>query len=92
MKTRMKLLDYTLISLLGTLAPAAWAQTATAPAPAPVSAPTDQTVVKIRSEGEAGSVDTSPAGLQAFRRVGDGIPIWVETRLGLEVSGKAREP
>ena len=65
MKTRMKLLDYTLISLLGTLAPAAWAQTAQVPAPAP----TDQTVVKIRSEGETGSVDTSPAGLQAFRRV-----------------------
>jgi hypothetical protein len=61
----MKLLDYTLVSLLGTLAPAAWAQQA----PAPAAAPTDQTVVKIRSEGEAGSVDTSPEGLQAFRRV-----------------------
>ncbi|CAN5335239.1 hypothetical protein BH11PSE14_BH11PSE14_13590 [soil metagenome] len=65
MKTRMKLLDYTLISLLGTVVPAAWAQTAPEPAPAP----SDQTVVKIRSEGETGSVDTSPAGLQAFRRV-----------------------
>jgi hypothetical protein len=52
MKTRMKLLDYTLIGLLGTLAPAAWAQEAAAPA--------DQTVVKIRSEGETGSVDTTP--------------------------------
>ena len=62
MKTRMKLLDYTLIGLLGTLAPAAWAQTAAAPA-------ADQTVLKIRSEGEAGSVDTSKEGLQAFRRV-----------------------
>jgi hypothetical protein len=61
MKTRMKLLDYTLIGLLGTLAPAAWAQEAAAPA--------DQTVVKIRSEGETGSVDTTPEGLQAWRRV-----------------------
>ena len=62
MKTRMKLLDYTLISLLGTLAPAAWAQTAATPA-------SEQTVLKIRSEGETGSVDTSPEGLQAYRRV-----------------------
>lgn len=62
MKTRMKLLDYTLIGLLGTVAPAAWAQTAAAPA-------AEQTQVKVRSEGEAGSVDTSPEGLQAFRRV-----------------------
>ena len=50
MKTRMKLLDYTLIGLLGTLAPGAWAQTAAAPA-------ADQTVLKIRSDGEAGSVE-----------------------------------
>ena len=62
MKTRMKLLDYTLIGLLGTIAPAAWAQSTAAPA-------ADQTAVKIRSEGEAGSVDTSPEGLQAYRRV-----------------------
>ena len=47
MKTRMKLLDYTLIGLLGTIAPAAWAQSTAAPA-------ADQTAVKIRSEGEAG--------------------------------------
>ena len=43
MKIRMKLLDATLIGLLGTMAPAAWAQTATAPVAAP--APSDQTVV-----------------------------------------------
>ena len=60
MKTRMKLLDYTLIGLLGTIAPAAWAQ---------ATAPADATSVKVRSEGEAGSVDTSPEGLQAYRRV-----------------------
>lgn len=29
--------------------------------------------------------------LKVFRRVKDGIPLWVETRLSLEVSGKARE-
>jgi hypothetical protein len=56
----MKLLDYTLIGLLGTIAPAAWAQ---------ATAPADATSVKVRSEGEAGSVDTSPEGLQAYRRV-----------------------
>ncbi len=60
MKTRMKLLDVTLIGLLGTIAPAAWAQ---------ATAPADATSVKVRSEGEAGSVDTSPEGLQAYRRV-----------------------
>jgi hypothetical protein len=56
----MKLLDVTLIGLLGTIAPAAWAQ---------ATAPADATSVKVRSEGEAGSVDTSPEGLQAYRRV-----------------------
>ena len=61
MKTRMKLLDCTLIGLLGTIAPAAWAQTA--------AVPDDATAVKVRSEGEAGSVDTTPEGLQAYRRV-----------------------
>ena len=60
MKTRMKLLDVTLIGLLGTIAPAAWAQ---------ATAPADATSVKVRSEGEAGSIDTSPEGLQAYRRV-----------------------
>src|SRR5262245_31169697 len=29
--------------------------------------------------------------LKVFRQVGDGIPLWVETRLVLEVSGRARE-
>jgi hypothetical protein len=67
MKIRMKLLDATLIGLLGTMAPSAWAQAV--PAPAATAAPSGQTVVKIRSEGETGSVDTSPEGLQAYRRV-----------------------
>jgi hypothetical protein len=37
----------------------------------------------------AGAVES--LRLQAFRRIADGIPLWVETRLSLEVSGKARE-
>jgi hypothetical protein len=37
----------------------------------------------------AGAVES--LRLQAFRRVADGVPLWVETRLSLEVSGKARE-
>ena len=44
----------------------------------------------LRAEGQsAGS--TESLRLQAFRRIIDGIPLWVETRLSLEVSGKARE-
>ena len=53
MKTRMKLLDYTLIGLLGTIAPAAWAQ---------ATAPADATSVKVRSEGEAGSAGAAASG------------------------------
>ncbi len=37
----------------------------------------------------AGAVES--LRLQVFRRIADGIPLWVETRLSLEVSGKARE-
>ena len=47
-------------------------------------------LVWLRTEGESAGSAAS-LRLQAFRRVADGIPIWVETRLGLEVSGKARE-
>jgi hypothetical protein len=47
-------------------------------------------LVWLRTEGESAAAAES-LRLQAFRRVADGIPIWVETRLSLEVSGKARE-
>jgi hypothetical protein len=40
-------------------------------------------------EAAGGAVES--LRLQAFRRIADGIPLWVETRLTLEVSGKARE-
>ncbi len=47
-------------------------------------------LVWLRAEGESAAAAES-LRLQAFRRVADGIPMWVETRLSLEVSGKARE-
>ena len=47
-------------------------------------------LVWLRAEGESTATAES-LRLQAFRRVADGIPMWVETRLSLEVSGKARE-
>jgi hypothetical protein len=43
-----------------------------------------RTGTEARGEGES-------LRLQAFRRVRDGIPLFVETRLELEVSGRARE-
>jgi len=47
-------------------------------------------LVWLRTEGESTATAES-LRLQAFRRAVDGIPMWVETRLSLEVSGKARE-
>ena len=47
-------------------------------------------LVWLRTEGES-TASAESLRLQAFRRVADGIPMWVETRLSLEVSGKARE-
>jgi len=47
-------------------------------------------LVWLRTEGESTATAES-LRLQAFRRVVDGIPMWIETRLSLEVSGKARE-
>jgi hypothetical protein len=47
-------------------------------------------LVWLRAEGQsAGAVES--LRIQAFRRIADGIPLWAETRLSLEVSGKARE-
>jgi len=58
--------------------------------PVPLPRRDEAGLVWLRTEGEsAGSAES--LRLQAFRRVADGIPIWVETRLSLEVSGKARE-
>jgi hypothetical protein len=47
-------------------------------------------LVWLRAEGQSAGVAES-LRVQAFRRIVDGIPLWVETRLSLEVSGKARE-
>ena len=47
-------------------------------------------LVWLHSDDAAAGVPES-LRLQAFRRIADGIPLWVETRLSLEVSGKARE-
>ena len=44
----------------------------------------------LRARGESGQEGES-LRLQVFRRVSDGIPIFVETRLQLEVAGRARE-
>ena len=74
-KTRMKLLDYTLIGLLGALPAAAWAQ-AEAPAPAAEVACDDAgcsdgegVVLRIRSRGEAESLPGDASQLQTDRRV-----------------------
>jgi hypothetical protein len=49
-------------------------------------------IVWLRAEGQSVGVGTVESlRLQVFRRIVDGIPIFVETRLSLEVSGKARE-
>src|SRR5262245_38192348 len=47
-------------------------------------------LVWLRAEGES-ATSAESLRLQAFRRLADGIPMWVETRLLVEVSGKARE-
>ena len=45
--------------------------------------------VRARTDEAAGERES--LRLQVFRRVADGIPVFVETRLQLEVSGRARE-
>jgi hypothetical protein len=47
-------------------------------------------LVWLRAGGESTGKAES-LRVQAFRRIVDGIPLWAETRLELEVSGKARE-
>ncbi|HXB57129.1 MAG TPA: hypothetical protein VN461_20360 [Vicinamibacteria bacterium] len=47
-------------------------------------------LVWLRAGGESAGKAES-LRVQAFRRIVDGIPLWAETRLQLEVSGKARE-
>jgi hypothetical protein len=47
-------------------------------------------LVWLRAEGQSVSSAES-LRIQVFRRIADGIPMWAETRLSLEVSGKARE-
>jgi len=47
-------------------------------------------LVWLRAEGQSAGAAES-LRIQAFRRIADGIPLWAETRLSLEVSGKARE-
>lgn len=76
-KTRMKLLDYTLIGLLGTLPTVAWSQ-----APQAAEAPAvaldcdtqgckdgDTAVLRVRSRGETDSQTGDDAQLQSDRRV-----------------------
>jgi hypothetical protein len=58
--------------------------------PVPLPRRDEAGLVWLRTEGETTASGES-LRLQAFRRVADGIPMWVETRLSLEVSGKARE-
>jgi hypothetical protein len=47
-------------------------------------------LVWLRAEGQSAGAAES-LRIQAFRRIADGVPLWAETRLSLEVSGKARE-
>jgi hypothetical protein len=48
-------------------------------------------LVWLRARADAGTHEADSLRLQVFRRVQDGIPLFVETRLQLEVSGRARE-
>lgn len=59
----------------------------------PVSLPQREEggLVWLRKEGGKGAAAGESLRLQAFRKIVDGIPIWVDTTLSLEVSGKARE-
>lgn len=74
-KMRMKLLDYTLIGLLGTLPAGAWAQAATPPAQPGVACDQsgcsegEDAVLRIRSRGEAQSRPGDASQLQGDRRV-----------------------
>ncbi len=74
-KMRMKLLDYTLIGLLGTLPAGAWAQAATPPAQPEVACDQSgcrdggEAVLLIRSRGEAQSRPGDASQLQGDRRV-----------------------
>jgi len=45
----------------------------------------------LRAGGEAGEAVEEQLRLKVFRRLADDIPLWLETRVVFEVSGKARE-
>ncbi len=45
----------------------------------------------LRARGDEAAGEGESLRLQAFRHVADGIPLFVESRLQLEVSGRARE-
>jgi hypothetical protein len=45
----------------------------------------------LRARTDEGAAEGEGLRVQVFRRIADGIPVFVETALSLEVSGKARE-
>jgi hypothetical protein len=45
----------------------------------------------LRARAETGAAEADRLRLQVFRHVQDGVPLFVETRLQLDVSGRARE-
>lgn len=59
--------------------------------PVPLPAREQGGLLWLRREGGRASAAGESLRLQVFRKVSDGIPLLVETRLELEVSGKARE-
>src|SRR5437773_3001989 len=58
----------------------------------PVAIPVrDEEGLLILRQGAGAATEAESLSLKVFRRVEDGVPLWAETRVVFEVSGKARE-
>jgi hypothetical protein len=50
-----------------------------------------QGLLLLKAQGAAAATASENVTVKVFRRLVDGIPLWLDTRIVLEVSGKARE-
>ncbi len=51
----------------------------------------DEQGLLILRQGAGAATEAESLALKVFRRIEDGVPLWAETRVVFEVSGKARE-
>src|SRR6266568_4600698 len=51
----------------------------------------DEQGLLILRQGAGAATEAESLALKVFRRIEDGVPVWAETRVVFEVSGKARE-